>query len=165
MIDLTSIKPYLLPDAGFFTVYAEKNINNLGFDNWFETELDVFLNCKKLLSNGNRSIQTNLRQYKIELTTIVSMIDKYANNKDYYYEKLIEQHNSNLEFEAVNGLEYDITLINRKKSTRNKNKQTSINFEDKPKKETVAERKLKAHVAKIKSLNIKIKPVKHDDTL
>ena len=102
-----------------------------------------------------------------EITTTVYMIEKYGgDNKDYYYTRLLNQHNTNIEFEAINGFEYNVNTKLDKKSSikaKNKTKQTSITFSadsiDKTKKETAAERKLKAHIAKINSFKINIKPV------
>ena len=44
------------------------------------------------------------------------MIEKYGgDNKDYYYTRLLNQHNINIEFEAINGFEYDVnTKLNIK---------------------------------------------------
>lgn len=165
MIDLTPLEKYIVDDASFFINCARKRINEVGFPEWFGNQLYSFLTCSRLSSSGHRLVQTNLRQYCVELTTTVTMIEEFAENKDYCYEKLLELHNSNLEYEAVHGFEYDPKVISKKKSSKPRSKQTSIDFGDKPKKETAAERKLKAHIAKISSLNIKIKPVKNDNAI
>lgn len=188
MIDLTPLKNYVIND----TIYDNTNkdlidlipnslqdtdnglktyiksaistIDEKGFKAWFDNQLHSFLDCSVCFSSGRRIIQSNFIHYKYEITTILNMIEKYAeDDKDYYYELLLLQHKANLEFEAVNGLEYDVKETTKKKTTRTRNKQTSLI--DKPKKETFAERKLKAHIAKINSFSIKIKPVRNDNTL
>lgn len=164
MIDLSPLNKYVLDDVNYCITEASKRIEAIGFDSWFEKQLSTFLNCSKLSDKNTRLVQTNFISYKYEITTTICMIEKYADNKDYYYEKLLLQHNNNLEFEAINGFEYDSKTTN-KKVTRRRSKQTSLSFDNKPEKETVAERKLKAHIAKIKSLNIVLKPVKNDNSL
>lgn len=164
MIDLSPLDKYVLDDVNYCITEASKRIEAIGFDSWFEKQLSTFLNCSKLSDKNTRLVQTNFISYKYEITTTICMIEKYADNKDYYYEKLLLQHNNNLEFEAINGFEYDGKTTN-KKATRRRSKQTSLSFDNKPEKETVAERKLKAHIAKIKSLNIVLKPVKNDNSL
>lgn len=165
MVDLSSLKKLVVTGVDFFIDYARKRINAVGFQIWFEHQLSTFLNCSKLSNNGHRLVQTNLRQYYVELTITIAMIEEFAENKDYCYEKLLELHNSNLEYEAAHGFEYNPKDISKKKSSKPRSRQIFIDLGDKPKKETVAERKLKAHIAKINSLNIKIKPVKNVSTL
>lgn len=165
MIDITPLKPYILEDIACDIAISSKIINEIGFNNWFENQLSKFLDCSKLSSTGHRLIQTNFKHYNYEITTIIAMIERYAEDKDYYYERLLKQHNSNLEFEAINGFEYISLNDNAKKVTKKRSKQTSIKFSNEDKKESVAERKLKAHIAKINSLNIKLNAAKHDNTL
>ena len=164
MVDLTPLEKYVVDNANQYVREADKTINKIGFKNWFNEQLSCFLDCSKRLNNGQRCIQSNFIHYKYEITTIIYMIDKYGgDNNDYYYELLLLQHKANLEFESVNGLEFDVKEATKKKRTTTRNKQTSLI--DKPKQETAAERKLKAHIAKISSLNIKIKPVRNDNTV
>lgn len=165
MIDLSCFKDCFLETSVFGLEYARNKIKEIGFSNWFEIQLKNFLDCSKTSPDGRRTIQTNLRQYKSEVTITINMIEEFAEHKDYYYEKLVNQHNYNLEFEAINGLAYDVNSFNKKKTTKTRTKKEPTFFDNKPKKETAAERKLKAHVAKIKSLNIKIKPVRNDNTV
>lgn len=165
MIDLSCFKDCFFETSVFGLEYARNRIKELGFDKWFEIQLKTFLDCSKTSSDGRRMIQTNLLQYKCEITITIYMIEDYAENKDYYYEKLLIQHNNNLEFETINGLAYDVNNFDKKKTTTKRTKREPTLFNDKPKKETVAERKLKAHIAKINSFSIKIKPVRNDNTL
>ena len=98
------------------------------------------------------------------------MIEQFGKDKkDEYYTQLLKQHQINLEFEAVNGFEYTPHANKKDKKTsatpRKRNKQTSLDLGDKPKKETAAERKLKAHVIKLNAVTFKPKAVNNDNTL
>ena len=168
MIDISILEPYIEKPDENDNSYASLSIEYMGFDKWFDSQIKYWINCSYISSNGNRIIQTNDKRYNYEITTTICMIEEYGgNNKDYYYERLLTRHNSNLEFEAINGFEYDPYSTTKKKSTtsRKKTKQTSLDFGDKPRKETAAERKLKAHAAKISMLTFKIKPANNDNTI
>ena len=171
MIDLTPIKNWIEDENKHYTSEAIQSIDKTSFDIWFNNQIQLFCNCTKLNSEGRRINQTNDKRYNNEITTTVYMIEKYGgDNKDYYYTRLLNQHNANIEFEAINGFEYSVnTKLDKKSSikTKNKTKQKSITFSndsiDKTKKETAAERKLKAHIAKINSFKINIKPANDDN--
>lgn len=168
MVDLSPIKSYIEDKNENDCKCAEIVIEDRGFDNWFKDHINVWLNCSFVSKNGNRIIQTNDKRYNYELTCVVYMIEKYGgDDKDYYYNELINRHFNNLEFERINGYAYDPYSTTKKKSTtsRKKTKQTSLDFGDKPKKETAAEKKLKAHAAKISMLTFKIKPANGNNTL
>lgn len=158
MIDLTPIEKYLIDDNEAFDDISENDVSVKGFVIWFDNQINYWLNCS-YMPTGKRLLQTNDKRYHREITTTVHMIEKYAENKDVCYTKFIAQHNANLEFEAMYGLEYNPYAVGKQKSssTKRKSKQTSIDFGDKPKKETAAERKLKAHAAKINGLTFTIK--------
>lgn len=159
MVDLSSLEKYTDIDASLYIDLADKSISKYGFNIWFDKELKEFIDCSMCLPDGSRVIQTNFTHYKKEIVTILEMIKRYGeDSKDYYYNRLLSKHKDNLEFEAINGLPYDIKKTTKKKSTRKRTRQTSITELDKPKKETVAEKKLKAYMAKISSLKIKLKP-------
>lgn len=168
MIDLSPLEKYIIDDIELHLSSAETRIKDVGFDDWFDNEINHFCNCSFLSKDGRRLMQTNDKRYNYEITTSVRMIELYGgNNKDYYYNELINCHLNNLEFERINGYAYDPYSTTKKKSTtsRKKTKQTSLDFGDKPKKETAAEKKLKAHAAKISMLTFKIKPANGDNTL
>lgn len=168
MVDITSLEKYIIDDIEGYLSSAKTRINDVGFDNWFNNEINYFCNCSFLSKDGRRLMQTNDKRYNYEITTCIRMIELYGGeNKDEYYTKLLQRHNDNLEFERINGFEYDLYLSTKKKSTssRKKTKQSSLDFEDKPKKETAAEKKLKAHAAKINMLTFKIKPANGNNTL
>lgn len=169
MIDLSPLKPYILeePDETYLLNAANSILLN-SFDIWFTNQIERWCNCTMLSNDGRRLLQTNDKRYNYEITTSVRMIELYGGDyKDYYYNELINCHFNNLEFERINGYAYDPYSTTKKKSTtsRKKTKQTSLDFGDKPKKETAAERKLKAHAAKISMLTFKIKPANNDNTI
>lgn len=168
MIDISSLEKYVIDDIELYLSSAKTRINDVGFDNWFDNEINGFCNCSFLSKDGRRLMQTNDKRYNYEITTSVRMIELYGgDNKDYYYNELINCHFNNLEFERINGYAYDPYSTTKKKSTtsKKKTKQTSLDFGDKPKKETAAEKKLKAHAAKISMLTFKIKPANGNNTL
>ncbi len=155
MIDLKPLQKYILKNELNDYSNISKIVAYSGMLNWFEEEIDLFLNCKRTFKDGRRCIQTNDYRYKSELTRIVVAIEACAENKDYYYEKLIEQHNSNLEFEAINGFEYNADIKTKKKPIKNKNKQQKLDLDNKDKKETKAEAKLKAKANKLTGITFK----------
>lgn len=163
MIDISKLKAYIEDVDEVCKAVAEHSIEEKGFKRWFDNQILNWLNCSFTTSDGRRILQTNDKRYNYEITTTIAMIEEYGeDNKDFYYTELLKRHNLNLEFESINGLQYNpyTTKNTTKKSTssKKKTKQTSIELEYKPSKETVAERKLKAHIAKINSLKINIKP-------
>lgn len=166
MIYLTPLKNYLIDDTEAYDKISEHEVLVKGFDVWLNNQINYWLNCS-YMPTGKRLLQTNDKRYHRELTTTVHMIEKFAEDKDYCYNELINCHFNNLEFEKINGFEYNpyATGKLKKSSSKKKSKQTSIDFGDKPKKETAAERKLKTHAAKINGLIFTIKPANNDNTL
>lgn len=163
MIDLSIIEPYIIELEDYSLAEPISSINKNGFEYWIDKQIHNWCNCT-ICNNGFRLNQTNDKRYNHEITVAVKMIENYGGeNKDYYYEELIKQHNANIEFESINGLQYNpyATKKESKKSTTSnkRNKQTSLDLDNKPKKETAAEKKLKAHAAKISSFKITLKPI------
>lgn len=169
MVDLTPIKPWIDNEELQHSQQAIAVIRRIGFEQWIKDQIEIFCNCTKTFKDGSRVTQTNDLRYNIELTTTVQIIDIFGEDKkDYYYQELLKQHAANLEYEAIHGFDYDPhSPIKNKKSTKRKTKpkQTSMIIEDKPKKETAAERKLKAHAMKLNALIFKPKSVNNDNTL
>lgn len=167
MIDVSILNEYITDISNDKLQRTVFEIGRTSFDTWFDNQINVFCNCTKLLNNETRCNQTNDIRYSIEITLTIQMIEHFAENKDYYYERLINQHKDNLEFEAKNGFEYntDNKTKVKTKTTKRKPKQTSLITENKPKKETAAERKLKAHAIKINALQFKPKSINNADTL
>lgn len=165
MIDLSPLQQYI------FNPCDEKHIASFkraylayGFDDCFNNTIDTFMNCEKLSSDGHRLIQTNDYRYKLEVTNALWLIENALREeeREQYYIIVLERHNKNIEFERINGFEYDVTSKEKKNKTKtSKSKAKETNNSDVPKerKETAAERKLKAHVAKINALTFKPKTV------
>ena len=117
-------------------------------------------------------MQTIDYPYRHTITETVFTIKNYVeeNKQDEYFERLLKRHNDNLEYEQTNppiwyGTEKDRRKYekqygsnNSSKSKRKRAKQQDIDFPDMPKKQTAAEKKLAARVAKINALSFKIKP-------
>ena len=170
MVDLTPIKPYIIEDDSCTPGYAVSVISRTGFEEWFKNQLEIFCNCTKTFKDGRRCTQTNDIRYNYEITDCVLMIEQFGEDKkDEYYTQLIKQHQINLEFEAINGFDYEphSNKKNKKSTTapKKRNKQTSLDIGDKPKKETAAERKLKAHAVKLNALTFKPKSINNGNTL
>ena len=155
MIDLKPLEKYILKDQLDSYSNIDKIVAYSDMLNWFEEEINLFLNCRRTFKDGRRCIQTNEYRYKSEITRIIAAIEACAENKDYYYEKLLEQHNSNLEFEAINGFEYDVKIKEKKKTTKTKSKQQKLDLDTNNKKETKAEAKLKAKASKLTGITFK----------
>lgn len=166
MVDLTPLSNYIIEDSETYDSITEYQIDRSSYLEWFNNQIERWLNCS-YMPTGKRLLQTNDKRYHRELTTTIHMIEKYSEFIDDDYNKLINRHFSNLEFERINGLEYNpyATGKLKKSSSKKKSKQTSIDFGDKPKKETAAEKKLKAHAAKINGLVFTIKPANNDNTI
>ena len=170
MVDLTPIKPYIIEDDSRTPGYAVSVISRIGFEEWFKSQLEIFCNCTKTFRDGRRCTQTNDMRYNYEITDCVLMIEQFGEyKKDEYYNQLLKQHQINLEFEAINCFDYEphSNKKNKKPTTapKKRNKQTSMDLGDKPKKETAAERKLKAHAIKLNAVTFKPKSVSNGDTL
>lgn len=166
MIDLSPFNNYIIEDSETYDSMAESEMDRSSYSEWFNNQIERWLNCS-YMPTGKRILQTNDKRYHRELTTTIHMIEKYSEFIDDDYNKLINRHFSNLEFERINGLEYNPYATGKLKqsSSKKKSKQSSIDFGDKPKKETAAERKLKAHAAKISKLTFTIKPANNDNTI
>ena len=115
---------FLIQLDDFHIQLEDKRIIELGFENWFNNQLNIFLNlCKDKKPNERISILD--LQYKQELSTTKYFIEKYSENIEQDLKLLEEQHNKNIEYEKQN----PITYIPKQKIKRTKNKQTSIEFE------------------------------------
>lgn len=165
MVDLTPLQPYILnPCTESYIERFKRNYLAYGFDECFNNQIDSFLNCEKTL-NGRRIMQTNDHRYIVEITNALWLIDnafKEEEDREQYYLILLERHNKNIEFERINGFEYDPNSKNNKtkvKATRSKTKSSNMSDEPKERKETAAERKLKARAAKLNALTFKPKSV------
>lgn len=165
------IKPYLLTFEDEAFSFIKKEYDTIGIEETFNKYIKL-IDCTRYTKDGKfRLVQTIDFMYHKTITEIVWFLDNIVDedSKLDLYKKLIEVHNSNIEFE-VNHLNvwytskkytkkdyqnnYDNNGKTKAKRVR-KSKDPVITGLDK---ETAAERKLKAKVAKIDKLNFKVKP-------
>ena len=164
MIDISVLNKYIveLEQEDYDAIEAiMRRCNAL---EWIKAQLDRFLDCSKCFLDGRRIIQTNEYRYCWELTRTLYVIEHYENNEDYLYEDVLNLHNRNLEFEAINGFEYEVRGNTRTIKKTKKSKQTKLDLGDKPKKESKAEAKLKATAAKLGAISFNFNSIK-DDTI
>lgn len=132
---------------------SRNDINTKGFDVWFNDQINVFLNCSRTLQCGQRCIQTNDPRYKREISLTLKMIDEYADKEksNDYIAELINRHKANIEFEALNGLDYSVKKKGEKKRKEPARRKDATNLSipsiDK---------------FKITNLKLNIKPYKND---
>lgn len=171
MIDLSSIQKYIDEPDSFMISFILHEIKNVGFYSFLEHNFHS-LDCTRICKDGLRPMQTIGYPYRHTITKIVFTIKNYVeeDKQDEYFERLLKLHNDNLEYEQTNppiwyGTEKDrrkyekqYSNSNSSKPKRKRAKQHDIDFPDMPKKQTAAEKKLAARVAKINALSFKIKP-------
>lgn len=171
MIDLSPIQKYIDEPDSFMTSFVPHEIQSVGLDSFLKYNFHS-LDCTRVCENGLRPMQTIGYPYRHVITETVFTIKNYVeeDKQDEYFERLLKRHSDNLEYEQTNppiwyGTEKDRRKYekqyngsNSSKSKRKRAKQQDINFSDMPKKQTVAEKKLAARVAKINALSFKIKP-------
>lgn len=135
-------------------------VERVGFDKYFEDQLTCFLDCTKVWKTGQRPVMTNYVTYSYEISNTLTAIDLFVEgNKEYCLKVLLQKHKDNLEFEANNPYEYKPIKVKQSNPRRKENKQLTIeNLDDKPKKETAAERKLKQSAMKLNKLSFNFKP-------
>ena len=154
MIDLSPIKKYIIEPDSFMINFVQHEIKHVGLNCFLEYSFRN-LDCSRIMKNGFRPMQTVGYPYIHIITEIIFTVKNYIekDKQDYYFEKLVILHNKNLEYEKINppvlygGKKYEID-----------NKDNSNKSKAKSKKQTVAEKKLAARVAKINALSFKIKP-------
>lgn len=153
------LKSYYIKPSKFTLDLLKHNIDKIGFNKYFEGQINCFLDCTKVWKTGQRPVMTTYVTYNYEISNTLVMIEEYAENKDYYIEQLINRHNNNLEFEANNPYDYKPSKVKRSNPRRKDNEQLTMNgIEVKPKKETAAERKLKQTALKLNKLSFNLKP-------
>ena len=145
MIDISCLDNYLLELDFFSKSFLEQRIRKYGVDSVLNVQFEC-LDCSKKTSNGATVQQTNGYSYRNELSQTLYIVENYIKEerRDDWYQKLIDVHNKNLQWEIDNPptpAKYKRVKGERK---REKNK------------ETVAERKLKERAAKIGKLTIKL---------
>ena len=171
MIDLSPIQNYIDEPDSFMIDFVPQEIQSVGLESFLEYKF-LTLDCTRVCEDGLRPSQTIGYPYRYDITETVYTIKNYVDidKQDEYFERLLKRHNDNLEYEKINppiwyGTEKDRCKYEKQydgnyssKSKRKHVKQQDINFSDIPKKQTVAEKKLAARVAKINALSFKIKP-------
>lgn len=171
MIDISSLNNYIIEFDNTISNFVDNEIKIVGLDCYLDYQFRR-LNCSNVYSNGMRAIQTIDESYKINITETIYIIQNYIEGckRDEYFIKLLMLHQSNLEYEKQNPpIVYKQTITKNKTKNKNntisKNKDKSIKKKNTKTKETtpkqsVAERKLVAKVAKLNTLSFNIKPVK-----
>ena len=171
MIDLSPIQKYIDEPDSFMTSFILHEIKSVGLDCYLDYQFRR-LNCANIYPNGMRAIQTIDHSYKINITETVYIIQNYIEEckRDEYFIKLLMLHQNNLEYEKQNP-----PIVYKQKVTKSKTKTKNNDVtEDKPKctrkkstttkekvpKQSAAERKLAAKVAKLNTLSFNIKSVK-----
>lgn len=171
MIDLSPIQKYIDEPDSFMTSFVPHEIQSVGLDSFLEYNFHS-LDCTRVYKDGLRPMQTIGYPYRHTITETVFTIKNYVeeDKQDKYFERLLKRHSDNLEYEQTNppiwyGTEKDRRKYEKQysgsdssKLKRKRTKQQDIDFSDMPKKQTVAEKKLAARVAKINALSFKIKP-------
>ena len=171
MIDLSPIQKYIDEPDSFMTSFVPHEIQSVGLDSFLEYNFHS-LDCTRVCKGGLRPMQTIGYPYRHTITEIVFTIKNYVkeDKQDEYFERLLKRHSDNLEYEQTNppiwyGTEKDRRKYEKQydrsdssKLKRKRTKQQDIDFPDMPKKQTAAEKKLAARVAKINALSFKIKP-------
>lgn len=171
MVDISPLNNYIDKSDTFISNFVDSEIKSVGLNCYLDYQFRR-LNCTNVYPNGMRAIQTIDHSYKVNITETVYLIQKYVEEceRDKYFIKLLTLHQNNLEYEKQNP-----PIIYKQKITKSKTKIKNDDIiEDKPKhtnkkntttkekahKQSVAERKLVAKVAKLNTLSFNIKPVK-----
>lgn len=171
MVDISPLNDYIDKSDTFISNFVDSEIKSVGLDCYLDYQFRR-LNCTNVYPNGMRAIQTIDHSYRVNITETVYLIQKYVEEckHDEYFIKLLTLHQNNLEYEKQNP-----PIIYKQKITKNKTKVKNDDIiEDKPKhtkkkntttkekvpKQSAAERKLAAKVAKLNTLSFNIKPIK-----
>lgn len=171
MIDLSPIQIYIDELDSFMISFVPYEIQRVGLEEFLEYNFNN-LDCTRICKDGLRPMQTIGYPYRKLITEIVFTIKNYVeeDKQNEYFERLLKRHSDNLEYEQTNppiwyGTEKDRRKYEKQygssdssKPKRKHTKQQDIDFPDMPKKQTVAEKKLAARIAKINALSFKIKP-------
>lgn len=143
--------------------YLNHEVQRQGINNTINSIIKI-IDCTIIWKDDKTYIQTINWNYKHRIAQLIHLIENYGlteKEQDAYYTRIIEQHNKNIEYEKLHPpVIYDKSKFKTKNKRKiTKHKQTTIKSFDKPKKQSVAEKKLAAKVSKLNKLNINIKPV------
>ncbi len=171
MVDISPLNNYIDKFNTFIINFVDSEIKSVGLDCYLDYQFRR-LDCTNVYPNGMRAIQTIDHSYRVNITETVYIIQNYVEEckRDEYFIKLLMLHQNNLEYEKQNP-----PIVYKQTVTKSKTKTKSNNvIEDKPKstrkkstktkekvpKQSAAERKLAAKVAKLNTLSFNIKPAK-----
>lgn len=171
MINVDVLKPYLLQMEDRAFALVKQDIENLGVEDAFSKYL-TYMDCTRWSKSGTfRLMQTIGFPYCKAITELIWIVENHISEKDKesYIAIIITQHEKNVAYEVEHPpvwysnkktskkdyqKEYDASNNGKPKRSRKYKEQTIDGFS----KETVAERKIKQHVAKINVLKFNIKP-------
>lgn len=145
MIDISCLDNYLLELDFFDRSFLEQRVRKYGPQSVLNVQFEC-LDCSKRTSKDETVQQTNSYSYRNELSQTIEVINNYMDNKDELLQKVIDIHNKNLQWEV------DHPPVPAKyKRVKGERKRGE-------KKETAAERKIKAQAARIGKLSLNLKP-------
>lgn len=142
------MKDYLIPVSPTSLELERSRIRYIGFGEWFNAQINKFLNCCKERPENCR-IYTDMYMYKAELSVTKALVEEFSDDVERDLNILNQKHHDNLQYEKDHNLVYN-PKPTKVKQKRTRNKQTSMDF-DEP----------KSRVVDLSLLTIKIKP-KHD---
>lgn len=168
MVDISPLNNYIDKFNTFIINFVDSEIKSVGLDCYLDYQFRR-LDCTNVYPNGMRAIQTIDHSYRVNITETVYIIQNYIGEceRDKYLIKLLTLHQNNLEYEKQNPPIVYKQIITKSKA---KSKNNDL-IEDKPKstrskstttkekvpKQSAAERKLAAKVAKLNTLSFNIK--------
>lgn len=171
MVDISSLDKYIDKSDTDISRFIDSEIRSVGLNRYLDYQFRR-LNCSNVYPYGLRAIQTIDYPYRRNITETIYIIQHYVEEckRDEYLIKLLRLHEANLKYEQLNPpivykqkitksndkVKNNDTIENILKHTRKKSTATK----EKVSKQTAAERKLAAKVAKLNNLSLVIKPVK-----
>lgn len=166
---LEILNKYVIELDGAAKRYIVNTIKTLGEEkaiNGFIHDMD----CTRVYNDGLRPCQTTTYQYNSAISYLFAVLTYYkditgknidAKYKQEIIDRMIAQHNKNVEFELVNP---PIVYSTKTKAAKTKSSKVKTDKPVKEKKPTVAEMKLAAKAAKFNKLTIdfKIKAINNE---
>lgn len=171
MVDISPLNNYIDKFNTFIINFVDSEIKSVGLDCYLDYQFRR-LDCTNVYLNGMKAIQTIDHSYRVNITETVYIIQNYIEESEHdkYMIKLLKLHQNNLEYEKQNPpIVYKQTITKNKTKIKNddltedKPKRTrskSTTTKEKVPKQSAAERKLAAKVAKLNTLSFNIKFVK-----
>lgn len=131
---LLILKGYYEEASDFTKDFINNEIAYIGKDAYFEYAFRQ-IDCTRITKDGMRLMQTIGVDYRSNITELLYAIEVYGDNKPELYEKLIDIHNKNIEYEKINPpIIYDTkkSKIKTKKESKTKTKNVDKVKEKKP---------------------------------